>query len=77
MEAIGNQIRIGRATKQMTQSELAKRLGVKQGVVSSYERGVSIPPADKFCQIIQILGLNCEKLVCQVAESCFDQKLAN
>ena len=73
-ETIGEHIRIGRAVKRMTQAELGKRLGMTQKIISAYECGVSIPPADVFCQIIRILDLNCERLICQVADTCIEEK---
>ena len=69
-EIIGEQISIGRKLKRMTQADLGKALGLGQKMISAYERGVSIPPADKFCQMIQILDLNCERLIYQITKEC-------
>ena len=77
MEVIGNYIRVGRATKRMTQAELARRLGLNQPVVSAYERGVSIPPGDVLCRIITTLDLDCQRLICQVSETCMNEKLTD
>ena len=70
---IGDHIRVGRAIKDMTQFDLARVVGIGDHMVSIYERGISTPPADIFCQIIQILDLNSERLICQVANEYEDQ----
>ena len=69
-EVIADQMRIGRAVKRMTQADLAKAVGLGQKMISAYECGRSIPPAHVFCQIITVLDLECERLICQVADTC-------
>lgn len=43
MKDMGNKISIARQNKNMTQEELAKRLGVTSQAVSKWERGLSLP----------------------------------
>jgi transcriptional regulator with XRE-family HTH domain len=48
----GREIASVRAYLHITQSELAKRIGVTNITVSNWERGIKIPPVDKFDEIM-------------------------
>lgn len=71
MYTIGERIAIGRQNKQMTQEELASRLGVTPQAVSKWERGQGFPDItllEGICTILSIdanilLGLNIPKNV--------------
>jgi transcriptional regulator with XRE-family HTH domain len=54
--AIGNNIKILRKEKGITQVELAKLLGTSQQVITAYEREKTKPDADKIPEIAEILG---------------------
>ena len=45
------ELKVLRAKKNITQAQLAKVLGVKQNVVSSWERGRSVPRPDMMQRI--------------------------
>ncbi len=47
---------LARDSRGLTQSDLAKALGVQQGTVSKYEGGFSIPPADFIEDLARTLG---------------------
>jgi transcriptional regulator with XRE-family HTH domain len=53
---IGKRIRASRKAANMTQQELARRLGLHTQTISYYERGEWIPPADRVEQIAKVLG---------------------
>lgn len=52
----GKKIRLARLARKMSQTELAKAAGVKQGVVSKYERGEP-GAAETRRKIMEALGL--------------------
>ena len=39
----GERLEYLRLEKQLTQEQLAKKLGMTKGMISSYERGISLP----------------------------------
>lgn len=51
-----------RKAKDITQVELAQKLGVTQSTVSMWERGVSIPQTKDLGNIAQTLGVTVEEL---------------
>lgn len=55
-EAIAAGIRAERARADVTQEELAARLGTTKSTVSLWEGGSQIPGADKIYAIAQVLG---------------------
>ena len=50
-------IRALRKIRRMTQAELARRLGVSQGILSRWETGRHEPPSDILAQLAGIAGL--------------------
>ena len=46
-----------------TQREVAKRLGVKESAVSTWERGISKPRADKLPALAKLYGCTIEELL--------------
>lgn len=63
-EAIAAGIRAERARADLTQEELALRLGTTKSTVSMWESGGQIPGADKICAIAQALGCTPNDLFC-------------
>jgi transcriptional regulator with XRE-family HTH domain len=53
---LGQRIRASRKAANMTQQELALRLGLHTMTISYYERGEWIPPTDRLEQIADVLG---------------------
>lgn len=50
---IGKAIRYRRRHElKITQEDLGEMIGVSRVVVNRYERGLTIPPSDKFCKIM-------------------------
>lgn len=59
---IGENIRKYRKAKGLTQTELAKKLGTTQFVITNYERGRNNPTAAKLPEIAKALGVPLEAL---------------
>lgn len=56
-------IRALREAADMTQEELAKKMGVKPPAVSKWERGLSLPPIDKVVRLARIFDCTIEQLL--------------
>lgn len=63
MNEIGNRISICRQNKNMTQEELAKRLGVTSQAVSKYERGLSLPDVSMVKGLCDVLEISSDYLL--------------
>ena len=59
---IGERITALRKEKDISQTELAKRLNVSRQAVSKWEQGVSSPDTTKLIQLAEILGTEVEYL---------------
>ena len=59
---IGERITTLRKEKDISQTELAKRLNVSRQAVSKWEQGVSSPDTAKLIQLAEILGTEVEYL---------------
>ena len=70
MNELGNKISICRQNKNLTQEELAKRLGVTPQAVSKWERNISLPDTallTNLCKVLEVnadyfLGLDCKSV---------------
>jgi transcriptional regulator with XRE-family HTH domain len=63
MKQAGKRIKNARTKKNMTQLELADRVGVSYQAVSNWERGVSMPDIAKLPDIARVLGLSISELL--------------
>jgi transcriptional regulator with XRE-family HTH domain len=59
---IGERIMALRKEKNISQTELAKRLNVSRQAVSKWEQGVSSPDTERLIQLAEILGTEVEYL---------------
>ena len=59
---IGERITALRKEKNISQTELAKRLNVSRQAVSKWEQGVSSPDTERLIQLAEILGTEVEYL---------------
>lgn len=57
-EYLVKQLREGRINKNLKQSDVATRIGVKGGTLSNYENGVSEPTIDTFAALCEIYDLD-------------------
>lgn len=53
--SIGSRIKDARINKEMTQEDLASKLGVTKGAIANYENGVSIPKSEVLLKLFVIL----------------------
>ena len=60
---IGNFIADCRKKKKITQEQLAEKLYVTDRAVSKWERGLSLPDADKMLELCNILDINVNELL--------------
>ena len=60
---IGNFIACCRKDKKMTQEQLAEKLYITDRAVSKWERGLSLPDADKMLDLCNILDINVNELL--------------
>lgn len=63
MNSLGNQISFYRQNQNMTQDELASRLGITPQAVSKWERGISLPDATFLQSLCQILHCSADALL--------------
>ena len=64
-----------RTEKQVSQEELASRVGVSQAAISQYEVGSSVPKITIAVKIASVLGTTCEELM--KGESCETEQAQN
>ena len=60
---IGHRIRQLRIQRNLSQTTLAKQLGVSKSVISSYENEIHYPPYDVLLQIARIFGVSTDYLL--------------
>ena len=63
MDTFAERLRQTRKDKQMTQEDLAKKVGVNKQSISQYERGVRRPDLDILSKIAQELALTTDYLI--------------
>jgi transcriptional regulator with XRE-family HTH domain len=63
-ETIGKFIATCRKEKQLTQMQLAKKLGITNRAVSKWETGKSIPDASIMLELCNVLGITVNELLC-------------
>ena len=59
---IGIKLKQLRAERNLSQIDLAKRLGVSKSVISSYENEVHLPPYDVLLQLARLFGVSTDYL---------------
>ena len=59
---IGKKIKDARLSLNMTQEDLAKRIGVSKNAISNYENGVSTPKLELLCAIMKHLEVDANYL---------------
>lgn len=63
LDKIGKFIANCRKEVKLTQEQLAEKLNITDRAVSKWERGLSLPDADKMLEICNILGINVNELL--------------
>ena len=54
-EVFGNAVRLSRKMKGLTQSQIAKKVGVDVSQISRYEHGETIPTKNNFYKLLKVL----------------------
>ncbi len=63
-----------RLKKNMTQAELAKRLGAERSTVSMWEKGSNKPDRDMIKKLSEIFGVSVDDIICEDTEGAIHQK---
>lgn len=61
--SLGNKLAEARKKQNLTQEQLAERLGVTRQAVSRWESGTAYPETDKIVRMAQILEVSCDYLL--------------
>ena len=61
--SLGNKLAEARKRQNLTQEQLAERLGVTRQAVSRWESDAAYPETDKIIRMAQILGVSCDYLL--------------
>lgn len=64
---IGNALAAQRMARNITQRQLAAKLGVEQETISRFERGVTLPPLSRLLDLIDIFDIPLNELLCECA----------
>lgn len=70
------QVRLAEAIKEsgMTQSEIARRLGIKHQQISCYLRGQKMPALDTLANLCKLLDVDTNYILCQDSHFCEGRK---
>lgn len=60
--SIGSRIREARISKNMTQPELAEKIGITKGAIANYENEVSVPKHEILFKLMTELGVDANYL---------------
>ena len=63
MQKVGKRISVLRKKVNMTQMELADRVGISFQAVSNWERGNSMPDISKLPELAEIFGISVDELI--------------
>ena len=60
---IAKNIKLNRKQLNLTQGQLAEKLGSKASLISNYENGYSTPDIHTLCQLAEIFNISLDELV--------------
>lgn len=64
LEQIRNELQNAIKQSGMTQTELAKALGIRQQQISCYLKGQKMPALDTFANLCKVLNLDANEILC-------------
>lgn len=73
-EAIGKNIRKYRIVKKLRQEDLAEKAGLSTNYVGALERGEKIPALETFIDIVNVLGVSADMILCDVLDTGYEVK---
>ena len=71
---IGKRFKENRETQELTQAELAEKVGTSVTYISSVERGLSFPRGDKLVAILNALNSSADSVFCDVVQASAKQR---
>ena len=71
---IGKRFKENRETQELTQAELAEKVGTSVTYISSIERGLSFPRGDKLVAILNVLNSSADSVFCDVVQASTKQR---
>ena len=63
-EQIKKKIHVAIEESELTQREIAERIGVHQGTVSQYKKGYRMPSIEVFVKLCEVLELDANEILC-------------
>ena len=71
---IGKRFKQNREIQELTQAELAEKVGTSVTYISSVERGLSFPRGDKLVAILNALNSSADSVFCDVVQASAKQR---
>lgn len=71
---IGKRFKQNREIQELTQADLAEKVGTSVTYISSVERGISFPRGDKLVAILNALNSSADSVFCDVVEASAKQR---
>ena len=66
---IGKRLKENREIQELTQADLAEKVGTSVTYISSVERGISFPRGDKLVAILNALNSSADSVFCDVVQA--------
>lgn len=71
---IGKRFKQNREIQELTQADLAEKVGTSVTYISSVERGISFPRGDKLVAILNALNSSADSVFCDVVQASAKQR---
>lgn len=71
---IGKRFKENREIQELTQADLAEKVGTSVTYISSVERGISFPRGDKLVAILNALNSSADSVFCDVVQASAKQR---
>lgn len=71
---IGNRFKENREIQDLTQADLAEKVGTSVTYISSVERGISFPRGDKLVALLNALNCSADSVFCDVVKASAKQR---
>lgn len=71
---IGKRLKENREIQELTQADLAEKVGTSVTYISSVERGISFPRGDKLVALLNALNCSADSVFCDVVQASAKQR---